>query len=50
MPLKKGSDQKTISGNIQELYQAPTKRPRKQIVAIAEHEARMNADKKKGKK
>ena len=47
MPLKKGSSQKTISGNIQELYQAPTKRPRKQIIAIAESEARKSKEKKK---
>lgn len=39
MPLAKGSSQKTISGNIRELYAAnadrPKPRPRKQIIAIA---------------
>jgi hypothetical protein len=47
MPLKKGSSSKVIGQNVQELYQAPTKRPRKQIIAIAESEARRSKEKKK---
>jgi hypothetical protein len=47
VPLKKGSGQKTISHNIEELYQAPKKRPRQQIIAIAESEARKSKEKKK---
>jgi hypothetical protein len=51
MPLKKGSSQKTISSNIKELYHAnegkAKPRPRAQIIAIAESEARRTGRKKK---
>lgn len=51
MPLKKGSSKKTISSNIKELYHAnegkSNPRPRKQIIAIAESEARQTKPKKK---
>lgn len=46
MPLKPGSSQGTISANIRELYKANAgkpkgkKRPRKQMIAIAESKAR----------
>ena len=44
MPLQKGKSQKTISKNIEELYEANegkvNPRPRKQIIAIALSEAR----------
>jgi len=40
MPLKRGSSPKVISANIRELHQSATKRPQKQIVAIAMSQAR----------
>ncbi len=45
MPLKKGSDEKTISSNIRELRHSGY--PQKQAVAIAESEARRSTKKKK---
>ncbi len=49
MPLKKGGGQKAVSANIKELTLHGTKkRPRKQIIAIAERAAR--GGKKRGKK
>ena len=46
MPLKPGSSPKTISANIEELYKhGRRKRSRKQIVAIAEANARRTAKK-----
>jgi hypothetical protein len=56
MPLKKGKSKKTISTNIEELYEANAgrskPRPRAQIVAIALSEARKSGAKipKKGVK
>ena len=43
MPLKKGSGSRVISENIRELHHASTKRPNKQIVAIALSQARKSA-------
>lgn len=52
MPLKKGKSKKVISENISELEHSSTKRPHKQVVAIALSEARKSGAKipKKGKK
>jgi len=43
MPLKKGSSPRVISENIRELHHSATKRPNKQIVAIAFSQARKSA-------
>ena len=43
MPLKRGSSQKVISENIRELHHSATKRPAKQIIAIAMSQARQSA-------
>ncbi len=43
MPLKRGSSPKVISQNIRELHQSTTKRPQKQIIAIAMSQARKSA-------
>jgi hypothetical protein len=40
MPLKRGASKATISANIRELHHSATKRPNKQIVAIALSQAR----------
>jgi hypothetical protein len=40
MPLVRGSSPKVISQNIRELHASSTKRPNKQIVAIAYAQAR----------
>lgn len=45
MPLVKGKSQKTISKNIRELKESRTKRPHKQIVAIALDTARKSGAK-----
>jgi hypothetical protein len=47
MPLKSGSSRKTISQNIRELKRSGTKRPQKQIIAIALSKAR---ESKRGKR
>ncbi len=44
-PLKRGSSQKVISQNIRELSHSATKRPQKQIVAIALSQARKSSGK-----
>ncbi len=43
MPLKRGSSPAVISQNIRELHQSATKRPQKQIIAIAMSQARKSA-------
>ena len=45
MPLKKGKSPATISENIRELKASSTKRPQKQIVAIALNQARKSGAK-----
>ncbi len=42
-PLKRGSSQKVISANIRELSHSATKRPQRQIVAIALSQARKSS-------
>jgi hypothetical protein len=48
MPLKKGSDQKTISDNIR--TEMEHGKPQNQAIAIALSMARKSQEKKKGKK
>lgn len=48
MPLKKGSSQKTISKNIEEMIKAG--HPRAQAIAAAYSNAGKSTSKKKGKK
>lgn len=45
MPLVKGKSKKAIAENISELEHSKTKRPHKQIVAIALNEARKSGAK-----
>jgi hypothetical protein len=45
MPLKRGTSRATISENIRELKASATKRPQKQIVAIALDTARRSGAK-----
>jgi hypothetical protein len=47
MPLKRGSSPRVISQNIKELSHSATKRPQKQIVAIALSQARRTGGKGK---